>query len=262
MVKEIDALARGLQVYRLLKRSGPLGLSAIARQSGLPKASVLRILVTLQSAGFARRRLTDRQWQVAGAISGDERHARLAEVAGPVLDDLCHRVLWPSDVGVYEDGAIRVLETSRSLSPFLVNRDITQQDIHVLPSAMGRAILAWSSPARQAAILRDLAARPGRHDRPARDPALVEKVIHDTLARGYARRVPGYFVSTPREANVTAVALPVIARGEAVAAINLSWVSSALSEADFETRHLAALQEAARVLSERLERSTVAPASA
>lgn len=252
MVKEIDALARGLQVVRLLERTGPLGLSALARAAGLPKASALRILVTLQAEGFARRRLTDRRWQVAGSTAGTEEHARLAEVAGPVLDDLCHRVLWPSDVGVYEDGAIRVLETSRSLSPFLVNRDITQQAIHVLPSAMGRAILAWSSPARQAAILRDLAAKPGRHDSPARDPALVEPMIRDTRARGYARRVPGYFVSTPREANVTAVALPVIVAGEAVAAINLSWVSSALSEAEFETRHLAALQDAARTLAARI----------
>ena len=252
MVKSIDALKRGLEVYRRLERSGPVGLSALSRETGLSKATLLRILKTLSAAGFVRQQFTDRKWLAAGAGEDGGRHDRMARVAGPVLDTLCQRVLWPSDVGIYENGSIRVLETSRRPSPFLVNRDILMRNIHVLPSAMGRAILAWSSPGRQERILQDLTASEEAHDLPARSPAVVSEIVSETLARGYARRSAGYFISAPREARVTAVAVPVLSDGEAIAAINLSWVTGAMSETVFETDLLGALRAAAKQIAEGL----------
>ena len=255
MVKEIEALHRGLQVYQLLQRDGAAGLSDIARECGLSKATALRILATLASAGFARQRRTDRMWQVAGLPGQSERYEKLATVAGPVLDDFCQRVLWPSDVGVYENGFIRVLETSRSLSPFLVNRDVLMQRIHVLPSAMGRAILAWSSEKRRESIIAELAASGEPHDKPAKDPAFVARIVAASASRGYARRNTGYFISVPREAKVTAVAVPIIVDGEALAAVNLSWVTGAVSDEDFEQHLLHPLRKAAQTIALRLNES-------
>lgn len=253
MVKVIDSLQRGLQVYRRLEQAGPLGLSELARETALSKATLLRILTTLAEAGFAHQRLNDRKWLVAGGAEVSGPHGRLAAVAGPVLDELCQRVLWPSDVGIYDRGSIRILETSRRLSPFLVNRDILMRNIHVLPSAMGRAILAWSTPARRKHILSELAASEETHDRPARTPSMVTEIVEATIARGYAKRSTGYFISEPREAKVTAVAVPVIVGGEAIAAINLSWVAGAITEAEFEKVLLEHLRAAALRISEDIE---------
>lgn len=257
MVKEIEALSRGLTIFAQLERQGPIGLSALARASGLPKASLLRVLTTLQSAGYARQRLADQRWQATARVAGGpaNQHRRLAAIAGPVLDDLCHRVLWPSDVGIYDNGVIRVLETSRRLSPFLVNRDVISSNIHVLPSAMGRAILAWSSPEAQARILAVLAKATDAHDRAARDRDRIMALIAETRARGYAIRHTGYFISAPREAQVTAVAVPVIQDDTAVASINLSWVASAMVEAEFVSRHLAELRNAADRIAHGLARA-------
>jgi IclR family mhp operon transcriptional activator len=183
------------------------------------------------------------------------RHARLAEIAGPILDALCQRVLWPSDVGVYDDGAIRVLETSRRLSPFLVNRDVISRRIHVVPSAMGRAILAWSGAEGRERILADLVRHGEPHERPARDAERMGRLLSDTLERGYAVRHPGYYISVPREAQVTAVAVPVLVAGEPVAAINLSWVASAMSEDNFVARNLSDLCASAAEISAGLGRA-------
>lgn len=247
MVKQIEALRRGLHVLELLERNGPMGLAQIASETGLAKATLLRALVTLEAAGFARRRLADRFWQATLRVrhERDAEGSAIAEIAGPVLDELCQQVLWPSDVGIYRDGAIRVLETSRRISPFLVNRDVMTKRVHVMPSAMGRAILAWSAPEQRARLLAEITDGDDPHEQSARDPAHVAALVAETRSRGYALRRAGYSVSGPRGALISALAVPVCRGGRPVAALNLSWVSSAMSEADFAARYVARLRGAA-----------------
>ncbi|WP_010139990.1 helix-turn-helix domain-containing protein, partial [Oceanicola sp. S124] len=182
-MKRIESLRRGLEVMELLRDGGPLSLASLSRQSGLAKASLLRILLTMEETGHARRGLGDGLWYPAArAREETDPDRRLSQVSGPPLDRLCQQVLWPSDVGVYHARSIRVLETSRRVSPFLVNR-VINYGIHVLPSAMGRAILAWARPGDREAILHDL-----RHsDEPQTawppHPGKVAELIEETRAR-------------------------------------------------------------------------------
>ena len=251
-LKRIESLRRGLSVMDLLQGSGPLSLAELARQSGLAKATLLRILLTLEEAGHARRGLADGLWHPgAQGVHGPAPERRLAQISGPPLDRLCQKVLWPSDVGVYDTRTIRVLETSRRMSPFLVNR-VVNYGIHVLPSAMGRAILAWSPEAEREAILDDLRKSDEPHDRLAAHPDKVAQLIEETRARGYATRHPGYFVNVRREALVSAIAVPVLSQGGVIAAVNLSWLTSAATEADLVATALGPLTAAAREIEEGL----------
>jgi DNA-binding IclR family transcriptional regulator len=50
------ALARGIELLRLLGTHGPLSLDQAARHTRIPKASLLRLLKTLEAEGLARRR--------------------------------------------------------------------------------------------------------------------------------------------------------------------------------------------------------------
>lgn len=244
-MKRIESLRRGLKVMDLLQAGGPLNLADIARATGIAKATLLRILITLEEEGHARRGLSDRLWHAATRdMVAPAADTLLAQVSAPVLDRLCQKVLWPSDVGVYHDGVIQILETSRRLSPFLVNR-LVNYDVHVLPSAMGRAILAWSPPEVREDILSTLSGRTSPHDRLAGERDRVSRLIEETLARGYATRHPGYFVAVRREATVSAIAVPVLRHGMAIGAVNLSWVARAQSEADIASAHLDDLRRAA-----------------
>lgn len=248
-LKRINALERGLRVIDLLRHAGPVTLAELTQRSGMPKPSLLRILRTLAACGVAHRGLADRRWRLSpqdAAVAADNPDARLTEVAGAVLDALCRKVLWPSDIGVYRDGAIKVLENSRRMSPFLVNRDVVSQRIHVLPSAMGRVILAWSPEAERQRILSELPVLGGGIDRVPPPPLELDKALAAIQARGYAARQKGYYVSVPREARVMAIAVPVDLGDGRVAAVNLSWVASAMSEAAFVQRHLGDLTAAAQ----------------
>ena len=258
MGKQIEALRRGLGVLDLLRAAGPLGLSDLARRSALPKATALRILATLAAAGHARQRLADGLWEASGPdpaaapASGAEgaTNARLASLAGPVLDRLCAAVLWPSDIGVFERGAVRVLETSRRRSPFVVNRDVMGARIHVMFSAMGRAILAGQDEAGRAALVAALRREGDARDRAACTDARAARLVAETRARGYAVREPGYFVTTPGEGRVSAIALPVMAQGRALAAVNLSWVSGAVCAEAVRTTYLPRLAAAAQEIAD------------
>ena len=58
-VKTIRALARGLDVLQLLQRAGAQRLQDLHRETGLPKASLLRILKTLMEQGVVWQRMVD-----------------------------------------------------------------------------------------------------------------------------------------------------------------------------------------------------------
>lgn len=254
-VKTIRALERGLEVMRSLENDGPAALYELAARTGLSKPTLLRILTTLENRGYVRRGIGDRLYhRTVRSVRQTEGgwKAVVAEVSAPVLDELCNVVLWPSDLGIYENGAIHVQETTRRLSPFLLNRDVLRADIHVLPSAMGRAVLAWSSPQRREAILHELVGKGRRGDAQARNRKAVDELVKETRTRGYATRMRGYYITHRREADVSAIALPITIKGEAVGSVNLTWVSSALSEKEFAARYLDTLAAAARDINDAL----------
>ncbi len=256
-VKTIRALSRGLSVIRALEGDGPATLHELAGRTELPKPTLLRVLRTLEDDGFVRRGIGDRLYHhtIRTARPADDGwKSVLAEVAAPILDRFCNAVLWPSDLGIYDNGVIHVQETTRRLSPFLLNRDVLRADIHVLPSAMGRAVLAWSGAERREAILRRLVGLGHRPDAMAKDREAIDALLKETVEKGYASRRQGYFITHRREAEMSAIARPIMAGGEAVGAVNLAWVSGALSETEFAGLYLARLTAAAAEISDKFDK--------
>jgi IclR family mhp operon transcriptional activator len=241
---------------RQLETGGSATLHELAGKTGLPKPTLLRILLTLENGGYVRRGIGDQRFHntIRPARPAEDWKSVLAELAAPLLDRLCNAVLWPSDLGIYEDGGIHVQETTRRLSPFLLNRDVLRADIHVLPSAMGRAVLAWSSPERRSVILQRLLKLGRRPDAPAKNRKVVDALLRHIVEQGYATRLRGYYLTHRREAEVSAIARPILVKGEAVGAVNLAWVSSALSEQEFVARYLEPLSAAAAKVSDALDR--------
>src|SRR3982074_2720545 len=97
----IRGLERGLQVLDALRSSSTSSLQDLFDATGIPKPSLLRILATLSKRGLVSRRLPDGRERVRGFSGVAQRRAGpggVAEAAAPVLDHLCQKVLWPSDL--------------------------------------------------------------------------------------------------------------------------------------------------------------------
>ncbi|MFV0245110.1 MAG: helix-turn-helix domain-containing protein [Qingshengfaniella sp.] len=260
MVKTVEALRRGLRVLDTLFEDGPMTLTDLSHRTGLSKATLLRILATLREAGHVRRGLGDRLWYASTIRHGAVPTALadvMAEVSGPVIRELCTEIQWPSDVGVYEDAGVRMVETSRLMSPFLSHR-LLYRGVEVLPSAIGRAILAWTSDSHRAEIIADLAERGGSHDRMVHDRTRLDAMLAEVRARGYATRLRGYVVVLGQGADISAVALPVMRGDRAIAGVSLSWMPSAMTEADFVAAYLGRLRQAVDLIAARMEPLLVA----
>lgn len=252
----IRALSRGLSVLQAVQDGAGLSLHEVSHATGLAKPTLLRILRTLEAEGYVRRGLTDQHYYAnVRSVPTEEEVQRsvLAEVAAPILDQLCQEVLWPSDLAIYEHGYMWVQETSRRRSPFMMNRAVTRYGIHMLQSGMGRAYLAYCEPEKRVEILRLLAESNEPFNYLARQRDKVEKSLEDIRRKGYATRVTGYFVTQPNEARVTAIAVPVMARQEVLGSVNLVWIAHAASEEQFVERHLQRLVDAASEIAVRFE---------
>jgi IclR family transcriptional regulator, mhp operon transcriptional activator len=192
-VKSIHALARGLDVLRLLQQSGALRLSDLHRMTGIPKASLLRILKTLMEQGFIWQRMVDDAWcpsfslvEMAGRL---DRENQLVEVASPVLASLTAEIEWPSVLAVPRLTHMEVIETNAARAYFdQIALGPVGFQVNMLRSASGRAFLAFcESPVREA-ILETLrrSDRPG--NRMAHSPGLVAQVLAATRAQGFGLR--------------------------------------------------------------------------
>ena len=262
----LRGLERGLSVLDALEGTEGLSLRELHRHTELPKPTLLRILATLEAKGYARRRIADGGWRRTARSRTaplSRLDALLTDIGGEVLDDLCRRVIWPSDLAVYRHGAMQILDTSRRLTPFVINHADVGLRVPVLQSGLGLAWLAHCSDDERKAALATMMVSNNPYDRPVREAGVAEEAIAETRARGYAIRAKGY---QPRrmqtEENTCGIALPIFANGKVVATVNLVWILSALDVETFVRRYLHDLRGAAEEIGRRVERAAESPGEA
>lgn len=255
--KTIRALERGLDVMRALEGQQAASLNDLYLTTGLPRPTLLRILLTLEKAGIVRRGIGDGLYRSTFGLQrlggGLDEFDHLAEVAAPLLDRLCQQVKWPSDLIVmnHELGdCMEIKETSRPNSPFTINRDHIGHLIAIPQSAVGRAYLAFCPEAERDQILSVLRASPKPANRLVRAVQRFDAVLEQIRKDGYATREPGFVggdYATGRlyDDGIAAIAVP-LRDGDAVyGCINLVWLRTSMGEADLVVRHLETLQATA-----------------
>ncbi|HUG76322.1 MAG TPA: helix-turn-helix domain-containing protein [Burkholderiales bacterium] len=261
-MRAIHALDRGLAVLLAISAAGSATLHELHERTGVPKASLLRILVTLKGRGMVWRRISDGRYHAgqrfASRIRYPGRTERLVEAASPVLDELCARIGWPSDLAIPRRDYMEICETNRPRAPIHLNRELVGLKVPMLLTAHGRAYLAFCGDAEREAALARLRASRRRGNDLAHNRAWVARMIEETRAQGYGTRDPGFgghFHRPKREHNdgLLAIAVPVRVAGRVVATINMVWVERVATPAQLAARHLGDLEAAARRLGETLE---------
>jgi IclR family transcriptional regulator, mhp operon transcriptional activator len=261
----IRGLQRGLQVLQALQANSILSLHSIHLATGLPKPSLLRILHTLEEFGMVSRRLADGHYRistVANTPRKRDRHDRVAEAAAPVLDRLCQKVSWPSDLFVPAGDHMERRETSRLQTPYFSHPSyLTRvgQPVNWLMTGVGRAYLAFCPLQERDAIVRLLRKSDQFEDQLARDPKRIERILAETRARGYGTRDPAFvggLYRAPTDDGLSGIAVPLLDRTRVHGSINILWIRTAMTIEECAARYLAALQEAAAEIVRSLHSST------
>lgn len=257
-VKTIRALSRGLEVLECLEKKNSTSLNELHLTTKLSKATLLRILLTLENKGWVYRSLGDSNYRISvnspmfGSVTGGENE--LIELAAPILHELSNLVGWPSDLAIRDDVNMKIIDSTRRQSPLSINKDVVGFCPHMLWSALGRAYLAFCPDDERMGILTALKDSKESFDQVSGDDNWVIHQLNDTRTRGYAVRETGYWghiVDYP--SNVDAIALPVISGAKVRCCISVAWVAGAITEQQIETTLFPALQSAAEEIANALK---------
>ena len=169
---EVSALARGLAVLKVLADAGQaLSNGELAQATGVPKATVSRLVTTLLSTGFVRQVPGGERYDLGSATlrlgnaylrSFDFRQsarlhlAELAEVAGANVH-----------LGVRDGLDVLLIDTLRPRSALILSRMDVGSRMAIATSAAGRAYLAALAPAQRAELLDEIRASVGEGAWPA-----------------------------------------------------------------------------------------------
>jgi IclR family transcriptional regulator, mhp operon transcriptional activator len=257
----IRSLERGLEVLKALQENPIASLHEIYLETGISKPSLLRILHTLEQSGLVSRRLADGRYRISTNLSHlarkRDRYDRVAEAAAPILDRLCRKVSWPSDLMVPAGDHLEIRESSRVRTPFATYflQDRIGTPVNWMLSAVGRAYLAHCPKHECQKILTLLRKSDKPENRLACDTRRVERILAETRANGYGTRDPSFAGGAyGRQApdGLAGIAVPLADRTRVHGVINIVWARSAREIDDMVRDHLADLRAAASEIVESL----------
>ncbi len=262
-VKQIKSLHKAIDVLETLDRLKACSLAELHGHTGIPKATLLRAIRTLEARNFVRRSLADDKYRAnvtlprsnmpaSGGKADEGAFANLAQAATPELEMLAQNLPWPSDLFVRNGLAMELLETSRSQSPLRVNRNEIGDQVQFTVSAVGRTYLAYCSEKEREDILNGLNGGPERYLPLRIDQRRLKSDLAAIRRQGYGLRDPCFAGATVADETLadqlSAIAVP-IRMGDGVAGcINMLWPKSAYTAKEFTQLHLDGLTIAAQLI--------------
>lgn len=255
-VKTIRALSRGITVIRTIEMYGATSLDALRERTGIPKTTLSRILLTLQTERLATQRIADGKWvpgQSFGTVSSNKKqHSRLVQAAIPELTRLCEKVIWPSDLSVRSGLRMVLVETSRPHTTLMFNKLAVGFEIDFLLSAPGRAYLAFCPDNERREILSKLEKRPAY--KYLFDGGHMEAILHEVHDQGFGHRDSRWGGRSNKfrkvyDDGLDAIAVPIMNKDAVLGCANIVWIRSLMSREDAVARYLDDLKEAAGTIS-------------
>ena len=247
----VQSLERGLSVIRAFdSEHRELGLSEVARATGLTRAAARRFLLTLVALGYmhfdgSRFSLRPRVLELGFAYLSS---LSLPELAEPHMEALVARINESSSISVLDDTDVVYVArvpTRRIMSITLA----VGTRLPAYATSMGRVLLAALPDAELEERLARIEVRP-LTPRTVKSHAELRGVIDQVRGRGYA------VTDQELEQGLRSAAVPIHdASGATVAALNVSVHASRASMHELRTRFLPPLQEAAAAIDAEIRKS-------
>lgn len=227
--KPIRAFSRGLDLLAALNRHGGATALTLARETGIPRPTVYRLIETLEREGYVARSPSDERWvlrlKVRSLSDGFEDEEWISTIAAPALYRLTERTGWPCDLCTLEGTSMVIRETTHRTARFSIDRGMIGRALPVLQSSVGQAWLAFA-PQNEGATLIGLLAASGRpEDEAALHPARLAQLLASTRRRGYALRQGG----RPPWPHTGSIAMPVRRGNTVLGCVNAIWMARAVS---------------------------------
>jgi IclR family acetate operon transcriptional repressor len=244
----VQAVERAFDVLELLATGDGegMGVSDLARGTGLPVATIHRLLATLVARGYAVQQTGSRRYTLGSMLVGLGASAgrRLGAFARPWLAEIVEVSGETANLAVLEGDA--VVYVSQVPSQRHTVRMFTEVGRRLAPhsTAVGKALLAFR-PRPEVERIVARTGLPPRTPRTITSRAAFLAALDEVTAQGWA------VDDEEQELGVRCLAVPVLADGVPAAALSVSGPSGRL-DAELQARVLPAMQRVAAELSEAL----------
>ncbi|MDF0498670.1 helix-turn-helix domain-containing protein [Bradyrhizobium yuanmingense] len=260
--RPVIALSRGLEVLRVINQERQSTVGSLHKATGLNKATIVRMLETLEHEGYVVRRAEPPSYAPTGRAlllsAGYDEPNWIGGIAEPMLNKFRQQIQWPSDVAVLDQESMVIAHTTRIGGSLLFHRPPGFR-FPVLGTSMGRAYLAFCEPAEQERIAARLALSPEPWNDLARNPAKLTKVLRAIRKAGfavmdesYSRRIFG--------GAVWAIGVPVAVPNRLFASMNVMMLREAVSTEEGLRRFVPQMKKVASALAETLSARLAAQA--
>lgn len=203
----LRGVTRTLQVLRALNVRNGATVVELARDTGISRGALYRVLETLRDAGYVALDLSGHRYGltmlVRSLAEGFAEEDWITEIARPALKELQREIVWPADLATFMNDAIWIRESTRRLSPLTIDRGAAGVPFPMLRSASGRAYLAFCTAREREKILETLR-RVGDGDMAAVLRGF-DAILADVRTKGYGSR----YGEAPIESG--AIAVPILA---------------------------------------------------
>jgi len=256
--KPVIALSRGLEILRVVNQERESSVGSLHRATGLDKATIVRMLETLEHEGYVLRDASRAVYAPTGRAlllsQGYDQHLWIGSLAQPVMRAFRRQVGWPSDIAVFDRDAMVIAQTTREDGAMGFTRRPGFR-FPVLMTSMGRAYLAFCDTSTRERIIATLAAVPGPATDLARHPRSLARLIAETRERGYALMDDRYGQEV-FEGQVWALGVPVRDEHQVFASINLMLLRNAVPQDQGIAQFFGPLREAAATIAGVLTEKT------
>lgn len=241
--KLVRGLTRGLEILRVLNERSEASAADLAAATGLPRATVYRLLDTLAEAGYVTAAPDSHTYRpsISCRMLSDGYHDEIwmRDIAAPVISDLGREIVWPTDIATRDGDMMVIRATTHRTSPLSFHRARVGLRVPLLGTSLGLTYLAFCPAAEREAVLKGLSQRSGQNQPSADRLAHLDRTLRDIRSRGYGVRDGGIIPETG------SFAVPVMNAERCIATINVQYILSALTTEEAVRRYLPAAKAAA-----------------
>jgi IclR family mhp operon transcriptional activator len=241
----VEAAARALALLEELNRHRVASIDTLHKATDLPKATIVRLMKTLCSEGYASNDRRQGGYAVASRVkslsNGFHGDPLVVEAARPWALAFTREYHWPIAVAVLDGPSVVVRFSTIPDSPVSPFHGTINMRLSLLGRALGRAYLAFC-PTGERAMLLDLLARSAHpEDSLAADRRRAQALLSAVRKQGFAERDP---MVEPRSSGT--IAVPIMAEGKVLATVGVTYFTSALKRPDLVQIYVPLVQGLAR----------------
>lgn len=256
MTKLNRSVERSIKIIETVSKSGVCSLALLADETGLPKATILRICATLISQGWLSQNQNDKRYRMGSRFPRLDAKPDFADTfveAGKLkIVALSQSTGLAVDLAVsIGNGRLEIVDTTRKFSLHGISADTIGYRPSPFRSALGSAFLAeLSTQEATAYFIKSTEYTTGR-DRAA--ALKFSPKLQEIRKNGFATREEGYWGRAVDYGGIPrAIGVAIKVNGQVMGAISLVWLAEKHSMASVVDEHLAQLTNTARVIGDRL----------